>query len=218
MSEEELLIQQLFDEEKLTDKQKKILLAAIESFSEKGYAATSTSEIAKKAGVAEGTIFRHYNTKKDLLVSIVAPLMTKLIAPFVVEDFNKVLDRQFDRVEDFLRATIENRRDVLKRLLPVVKIMLQEIPFHPELRQQFIDQIAKKIFERVSDLIKGYQAKGQIIEMPPESVARLAITSILGFLFTRYILFPENDWDDELETERTIQFIMHGLGKTPSRD
>lgn len=213
MSEEELMIQQLFDEEKLTDKQKKILLAAIESFSEKGYAATSTSEIAKKAGVAEGTIFRHYNTKKDLLVSIVAPLMTKLIAPFVVEDFNKVLDRQFDRVEDFLRATIENRRDVLKRLLPVIKIMLQEIPFQPELRQQFIDQIAKKIFERVSLLIKGYQEKGQIIEMPPETVARLAITSILGYLFTRYILFPENDWDDELEIERTIQFIMHGLGK-----
>jgi hypothetical protein len=49
--------------------------------------------------------------------------------------------------------------------------------------------------------------------MPPASVARLAITSVLGFLITRYILFPNFDWDDELETERTIQFIMHGLGK-----
>lgn len=216
MSEEELMIQQLFEEEKLTDKQKKILVAAIETFSEKGYSATSTSEIAKKAGVAEGTIFRHYKTKKELLVSIVAPLMTKFVAPFVVNDFNKVLERQYDRVEDFLRATIENRRDVLIRLLPVVKIMLQEIPFHPELRHQFIEKIAKNIFNRVSLLIKSYQEKGQIIEMPPESVARLAITNILGFLFTRYILFPENNWDDELETERLIQFIMHGLAKKPS--
>ncbi|MGX6444467.1 TetR/AcrR family transcriptional regulator [Neobacillus sp. K501] len=216
MSEEELMIQQLFDEEKLTDKQKKILVAAIESFSEKGYSATSTSEIAKKAGVAEGTIFRHYKTKKELLTSIVAPLMTQFVAPFVVNDFNKVLDQQYDRVEDFLRATIENRRAVLIRLLPVVKIMLQEIPFHPELRQQFIDKIAKTIFNRVSVLIKSYQEKGQIIEMPPESVARLAITNILGYLFTRYVLFPENNWDDELETERVIQFIMHGLAKKPS--
>lgn len=55
------------DEEGLTEKQKKIIIAAIESFSEKGYAATSTSEIAKKAGVAEGTIFRHYKTKKIYL-------------------------------------------------------------------------------------------------------------------------------------------------------
>src|SRR3954452_23148343 len=118
MIEEEMMIQQLFDEEKLTDKQKKILISAIESFSEKGYASTSTSEIAKKAGVAEGTIFRHYKTKKELLTSIVVPLMTKLIGPLVVKDFYKVLDKKYDRVEDFLRATIENRRDLFIRLLP----------------------------------------------------------------------------------------------------
>lgn len=213
MSEEELMIQQLFNEEKLTEKQKKIIVAAIESFSEKGYSATSTSEIAKKAGVAEGTIFRHYKTKKDLLMSIVAPLMANLIGPFVINDFNKVLDRKYDRVEDFLKATIENRREVFIKLLPVIKILLQEIPFQPELRELFFEQIAKKIFDRVSNIIKGYQEKGEIIEMPPESVARLAITSILGYLFSRYVLFPHLEWDDELETERTIQFIMHGLGK-----
>lgn len=213
MSEEELMIQQLFNEEKLTEKQKKIIVAAIESFSEKGYSATSTSEIAKKAGVAEGTIFRHYKTKKDLLMSIVVPLMTKLIGPFVINDFNKVLDRKYDRVEDFLKATIENRREVFIKLLPVIKILLQEIPFQPELRELFFEQIAKKIFDRISNIIKGYQEKGEIIEMPPESVARLAITSILGYLFSRYVLFPHLEWDDELETERTIQFIMHGLGK-----
>jgi AcrR family transcriptional regulator len=213
MSEEEVMLQQLFDEEKFTDKQKKIILAAIESFSEKGYAATSTSEIAKKAGVAEGTIFRHYKTKKDLLISIVAPMMAKLIGPYVVNDFNKVLDKQYDRVEDFLKAIIENRREVLIKLLPVLKILLQEIPFQPELREQFIDLIAKKIFDRVSSIIEDYQEKGQLIEMPPVSLARLAITSVLGFLFTRYVLFPNFEWDDEMETERTVQFIMHGLGQ-----
>ncbi|MDQ0973943.1 AcrR family transcriptional regulator [Neobacillus niacini] len=213
MIEEELMLQQLFDEDKLTDKQKKIITAAIETFSEKGYAASSTSEIAKKAGVAEGTIFRHYKTKKDLLVSIVAPLMTKFIAPLVVKDFNKVLDREYETVEEFLRATIENRRDLLIRMLPVVKIMFQEIPFQPELRAQFFDLVVKNIFNSVKKVIKGYQEKGLLIDMPPESIARLTITNILGFLFSRYILFPQLEWDDELEIERTIQFIMHGLGK-----
>jgi AcrR family transcriptional regulator len=213
MSEEEMIINQLFEEEKFTDKQKKIILAAIETFSEKGFAATSTSEIAKKAGVAEGTIFRHYKTKKELLISIVAPLMAKLIGPYIVNDFNKVLDHEYDHVEDFLRATIENRRDVLIKFLPVLKIMLQEIPFQPELKEQILEQVAKKIFDRMSILIKGYQEKGQIIEMPTASVVRLTITSVLGFLISRYILFPDFEWDDEVETERTVQFIMHGLGK-----
>lgn len=214
MSEEELMIRQLFDEEKLTDKQKKILIAAIESFSEKGYASTSTSEIAKKAGVAEGTIFRHYKTKKDLLMAIVAPLMTKMITPFIVDDFNKVLDKQFDRVEDFLRAVIENRREVMNRILPVVKIMLQEIPFQTELREQFINLIAKKIFNRFSTIIIDFQKKEQLVDWPPETIARLAITNILGYLATRYIFMPEIQWNDELETDRIIHFIMNGLGKT----
>ncbi|MFF2754555.1 TetR/AcrR family transcriptional regulator [Psychrobacillus sp. NPDC058041] len=213
MSEDELLLEQLFEEEKFTDKQKKIIFAAIESFSEKGYAATSTSEIAKKAGVAEGTIFRHYKTKKELLISIVAPLMTKLIGPIIVNDFHKVLDQPYEKAEDFLRATIENRREIIKRLLPVIKIMIQEIPFQPELKEQFLDQIAKKVFDRILIVIKGYQDKGQLIEMPPASIARLTVTSIFGYLFSRYIFFPDSEWDDELETENTVQFILHGIGK-----
>ena len=40
------------------------ILEAVDMFGEKGYASTSTSEIAKRAGVAEGTIFRYYKTKR----------------------------------------------------------------------------------------------------------------------------------------------------------
>lgn len=54
----------------MTDKQISIISAAIEIFAEKGYSATTTSVIAKKAGVGEGTIFHHYKTKKDLLLAI----------------------------------------------------------------------------------------------------------------------------------------------------
>ncbi|TQR10335.1 TetR/AcrR family transcriptional regulator [Psychrobacillus soli] len=213
MSEDEVLLQQLFEDDKLTEKQKKIILAAIESFSEKGYAATSTSEIAKKAGVAEGTIFRHYKTKKELLVSIVAPLMAKLIGPFIVNDFHKVLDHPYEHVEDFLRAAIQNRSDIIKKMLPVIKIMMQEIPFQPELREQFLEQVARKTFDRILLVIKEYQDKGQLIEMPTLSAARLAISSIFGYLISRYIFFPDSEWDDELEIERTVQFIMHGLSQ-----
>src|SRR5690625_6761270 len=91
-----------------------ILAAATELFAEKGFAATSTSEIARKAGVAEGTIFRHYKTKKELLLSIVGPIMAKFIAPFIIDDFKKVLDQHYEYYEDFLKAVIENRRQFLE--------------------------------------------------------------------------------------------------------
>jgi AcrR family transcriptional regulator len=211
MSDQEFLTELLSDQEELTDKQKQIIIAAIESFSQKGYAGTSTSEIAKKAGVAEGTIFRHYKTKKDLLLSIVTPVISKLLAPFVLRDLNKVLNVHFEKYEDFLRAMIINRREFLKNNFPIIKILIQEIPFQPELREQFLENVAGKIYKRFDELAKHYQEKGQIIEIPTSSVIRFTASAILGYLFAQFILFPNENWDDEAEIERTIQFIMHGI-------
>ena len=64
MEDWESVLEQTGEDGHLTEKQKRIVQAAIESFAEKGFSATSTNEIAQKAGVAEGTIFRHYKTKK----------------------------------------------------------------------------------------------------------------------------------------------------------
>ncbi len=212
MSDQDFLLKEMFyDDNGLTEKQRQIIIAAIESFAKKGYAATSTSEIAKKAGVAEGTIFRHYKTKKDLLLSIVTPVMAKLIAPFIIKDLYKVIDQRYETYEEFLRAMIFNRRDFLIKNVPIIKIMLQEIPFHPELREQFKEHVAKNVYQRLSQLIEYYQENGQIIEMPPFSIIRFTGTTIIGHLIARYVFFPDAQWDDEVEIERTIKLIMHGL-------
>lgn len=213
MSDQEKQVEHLFEDEELTEKQKKILVAAIESFSEKGYAATSTNEIARKAGVAEGTIFRHYKTKKDLLLNIVSPVMAKLIAPFVIRDLDKVLNKQFDSFEDFLRAMFENRRVFIENNSQIIRILVQEIPFHPELREQFKEHVASKLYERFKKLATYYQAKGQLIDLPPASVLRMTASSIIGYFIAKYLIIPETEWDDEMEMERTIQFILNGIGK-----
>lgn len=206
---EELL--KLNEEQKMTRKQASIIEAAIEVFSEKGYAASSTSEIAQKAGVAEGTIFRHYRTKKDLLISIITPMMTKLIAPFVLRDFSKVLDAPFVKYEDFVRALILNRLEFIKNNMKLLKILVQEIPFHPELQEQFKQHVARKVFERIEAIVKHFQDDGQILKLPTTTVIRLTASSIIGFIISRFFIVPEKDWDDEREIEITLQFIMHGL-------
>lgn len=199
------------DEERMTDKQIKILRAAVEIFSEKGFAASSTSEIAQKAGVAEGTIFRHYKTKKDLLISIVAPMMTKLIAPFMLKTFNNVLDVPYAKYEDFLRAFANNRKEFVKKYLSVIKILIQEIPFHPELKEQFKQSVGTKVLERVLKVVEHFQAEGSIIAIPPYSVIRMSASALMGLFLTRYLLLPEYDWDEDQEIELTIDFIMRGL-------
>lgn len=54
----------------MTDKKEKILQSALDLFSQEGYAMTSTSKVAKKAGVSEGLIFRHFLNKEGLLQAI----------------------------------------------------------------------------------------------------------------------------------------------------
>lgn len=56
----------------MTDKKVNILKAALELFATNGYNSTSTSKIAKQAGVSEGLIFRHFDNKKGLLDAIIA--------------------------------------------------------------------------------------------------------------------------------------------------
>ncbi|RAP76519.1 TetR/AcrR family transcriptional regulator [Paenibacillus montanisoli] len=200
--------------EKMTEKQTKILQSAIEVFAEKGYAGSSTSEIAQRAGVAEGTIFRHYKTKKDLLLSIVAPAMTKLIAPFVLRGFNKVLDSEYESYEGVIRAMIENRIEFIAKHRNLLRILLQEIPFHPELQEHFQRDVLVKVLGRLQKLVTGFQAKGQMVDLPSMTVVRLTISAIMGYIAVRSLYGERKDavWDDVQEREATITFIMRGLG------
>ncbi|OKP93021.1 TetR/AcrR family transcriptional regulator [Paenibacillus sp. P32E] len=201
----------LSEEQKMTPKQLAILQAGIEIFSEKGYAAASTSEIAQRAGVAEGTIFRYYKTKKELLLSIVSPAMAKMIAPFVLRNFGGVLDVPFESYEAFLRAFMVNRLEFARKNFKILRIFVQEIPFQPVLREQFIENVMNNILERVTNITDHFKEKGEVADVPTPSIIRFTISSVIGYLLARLLLMPDKDWDDEAEINLTIEFMLHGI-------
>jgi AcrR family transcriptional regulator len=65
-------------------KKEMILRAATVLFAEKGYRDTSMAEVAQASGVAQGTIFYHYDTKEKLFLSI-------------LRDFKESVIQEFDR-------------------------------------------------------------------------------------------------------------------------
>ncbi|MBJ7987242.1 TetR/AcrR family transcriptional regulator [Bacillus cereus] len=202
--------------DKRNERQMRILEAAVDMFGEKGYASTSTSEIAKRAGVAEGTIFRYYKTKKDLLFAVVMPTLTKFAAPFFVQAFAKeIFKTDYESYEVLLRVIIQNRFEFAKKHFPMIKILIQEVPFQPELKSEIQQLIETELLVHFKKLIAKFQKEGTIIEIPPSSVLRLTLSAVLGLLLTRFLLLPEEKWDDEVEIENTIQFILYGL--TPRR-
>jgi AcrR family transcriptional regulator len=54
-----------------TQRRKEILAAAFEEFSTNGYAATRLDDVARRAGIAKGTVFLHFRNKKLLFRSVV---------------------------------------------------------------------------------------------------------------------------------------------------
>jgi len=65
--------------EKPTGTKEKIVATARSLFAEKGYKGTTTAEIAREAGFSEGTIYRHFDSKKELLMDCVVPVMQKIV-------------------------------------------------------------------------------------------------------------------------------------------
>ena len=81
----------------MTEKQEKILQAALVLFAKEGFHATSTSKVAKLAGVSEGLIFRHFGNKDGLLQAILefgADKLKDLVVDIVMESDPKQLIRK----------------------------------------------------------------------------------------------------------------------------
>lgn len=78
----------------MKSKKEIILETALDLFAKKGYSATSTSKIAKQAGVSEGLIFRHFSNKEGLLNAIMEMGKEKGQALFnLIQNFETAKDQ-----------------------------------------------------------------------------------------------------------------------------
>src|SRR5262245_24852619 len=59
-----------------------IMEAARTAFCEHGYANASTAEIARKAGVVEGALYRYFPSKKDLLIKVVEDFYERVFSDY----------------------------------------------------------------------------------------------------------------------------------------
>lgn len=86
----------------------RLLKAALEGLAEDGYAATSTQEVVKRAGVSRGALVHHFPTKVDLFAEAAAYLISNRIRR--TKAMAAELDGQDDQLEKHLRLKWENYR------------------------------------------------------------------------------------------------------------
>lgn len=206
------MIAQSKQSKKLTDKQQKIVEVAIKMFAEKGYANTSTNEIAKAAGVAEGTIFRHYGTKDNLLLSVILPFIKNSIPSMAEGVFQDIMSKNIASFEDFLRALLKNRLEFFHENQEIFRIFVKELLYNEDLREELLPYFTENIAKRVSQVIEVYKARGELMDIPTTTIQRLLFTFVGGYFVSRFVIVTENSFaSDEEEIENVIQFVMNGI-------
>lgn len=197
-----------------TDKQQKIIETSIKLFAEKGYANTSTSEIAKEAGVAEGTIFRHYGTKENLLLSVLLPFIKASIPSMAESVFNEVMSNHILCFEDFLRAFLKNRLEFVHENKEIFQVFIKEILYSEELRKELIPYFSENILQRFSKVLDKYKDLGELSNIPSPILQRMIFTLVGGYFISRFVLLPDHrEIDEDQEIEHLIRFIMDGIKK-----
>ena len=198
---------------KQTVKQKKIIEVAITSFAEKGYSNTSTSEIAKKAGVAEGTIFKHYGTKENLLLSIMVPFL-KDFFPTMADELIGELMNDKRSFEEFLRVLLTNRSAFLAENREIFQVFIKEIFYKEELRNELLPFVLEVGSNHLMKVIETFKQRGEIKEdIPNESVLKMLITVIGGVFISNFVLLNKHSISEN-EIEDAISFILNGLGQS----
>lgn len=215
MSEEnflDIIIAQTKLSKKQTHKQQKIVETAIKMFAEKGYANTPTSEIAKMAGVAEGTIFRHYGTKDNLLLSVMLPFLKESIPDLAEEIFNEVLSKNTLSFDDFLRDFLKNRIQFIHENKEIFRVVVQELFYSEDLRKEVQPLFSNTILHHFNKVIDMYKERDELKNIPNETLIRMMLTFLGGYFVSRFVLMSNYSiTNEEQEIEQIVQFVMDGI-------
>lgn len=206
-------------EEQLTEKHWQILEAAVKVFSEKGFSASRTSEVAKEAGVSEGTIFNYFKTKKDLLTSMVIPLVVRFFRPLILSSVERIFRTRKERpLEDVLLDIMRDRIQLVESNLPLIKTVAAEAAFHPGLLDPVRQQVLPKVVEVASRYFQEEIDKGTLREVDPVLALRAFMSLVGGYLLMRNFAADALELqDEETELRRLLDIYLHGVKRQGER-
>jgi AcrR family transcriptional regulator len=192
-------------------RKQQILDAALPIFSRKGFALTTTSEIAKAAGVAEGTIYNYFSNKRELFIAVIKNLIVtmqlmELIeklpgdgTPFVFQDILK------DRLKFAENAKVSH-----------IMGLMSEIQRDPELKKLYSEQFIQPFFLKMEASYNNMIASGKVRKINPTIITRIIGGMIIGFILLRTIEEDNSPMKklprDEIANE-IMNFVFKGIAK-----
>lgn len=187
-----------------------ILDVAAGLFSEKGFDATSMSEVARHAGVSKGNVFHHFGSKHELYLEVIRE---------ACRDSSEVLQQGRDKggpVAGQLSAFLAHHLESLLRREQVSRLVIREVmESSPEGGKELAEQVFYDRFTELVRIVQDGQASGEFREGLDPALLSLMIIGINVFFFqSRNVLrhFPYVDFADDPErfTQMAADLLFHG--------
>src|SRR3989440_2718765 len=197
-----------------TAREAAILQAATAIFSAKGYRGARTAEIASSAGVTERTLFRYFPSKDQLYRRVMFPAVLAATMPRELTETGKLFAADSESFRDWHRRVLKLRNDAARAAAPQFRLMLATLMTDEALRDKVIAIWKKNLWQHALDTVERFQKRRQLrTDLPREAIARVIISLNLGYIIARALLAPEGPWDDDAETEATVELLLRGAGK-----
>ena len=176
-------------------RREQILETALKLFAERGFDATSTRQIAKEAGIAEGLIFHYFPTKASLLTAILQDRLEGRRA-FRTRLRPLLDDAGGKPAREVLHAVASGWLATLRRDEEIIVVLFTAAQTNPEVRQAW-----QGLIREGTQLLTGYLAArvdvGELRkDLPLETAATMFVSSLMIFFLTRRHL-PELEWREQ---------------------
>ena len=190
-----------------TQTREKIMNAATDLFSAKGFAAVTTKEIAKNAGVSEVTLYRYFESKRSLFNSIVKEnMMNYGINSYIENEATYDVRKDLKEIARRIVET-EQKNRAFHRMVIKDKLFVSEARTHSK-------RIENKDMKALFLYFNTIKEK-KLVKDDPDKLMRFFISNIHGFVIRNFILKPDNELTDQKETEyfdwlinKFIDFIL----------
>lgn len=155
-------------------RKKQILKAAAQIFAEKGFHTATIKQVAKAAGVADGTIYNYFPSKDALLMGLLNQLNETPERP---QHFQEGQSLDF---EVFLQVYLEHRMQQITGDLTLLKGLLPELLVNPELQEKYQTEIMAPTFQIAEQYFAQLMEEGKLKKLPVQLTTRLLASSVLG--------------------------------------
>lgn len=191
--------------QKKPEKYKSILDAAVRVFARKGFYQARVSEIAREAGVADGTIYLYFQNKDDILISLFEEGM-KMVIENVKTEIDQVSD-PLEKIRRFARAhlsLIENHKDMAE----IIQVELrQSTKFMKEYRnEKFYEYI-----DIIGSIVKEGQAQGLIRPDVEPGVVKRALFGALDEMSRFWVLSSKRKYSISTAADQISEFFIRGI-------